>query len=570
MNRPGRNYVGKVLVLGQNTGAFLSIVRSLGRNEVCVHVGWGDFDNPEFRSRYIRKFHDIPRYTSDNDDWKGALIELFKREHFDLVVPIADQSIIPFQLHREELGPHANIVLLSDTAFDVAFNKYKTWELAKKLEINVADGMLVSDMAQAPDIVERFSFPLVLKPLHSYPIGNPFNKQFMHIAHTVDEFEDRLHSMLYRERVLVQHFFGGTDVGVEVLAKNGKILVAFQHQRIRGVGGDSTYRKSMPLSPKLLEASARMVRSLDHTGVAMVEFRMDLRSGRWILVEINGRFWGSLPLAIAVGVDFPWYLYQMLVDGKEDFPQKYRIGVYCRNFMKDMKWILANIAKNLGRPLFPMRLVWQLFCEFVNILTLREHSDTFVFDDLKPGFTEVGSACDLAAAKVKQYVRLAWMTCFSSRRRYSSDIHRAIRDAKNILFVCKGNICRSPFAQYYAGKILPAAVAVGSTGFFKIVGRIPPPEAIAVGSEFGVDLSVHRSTIINENMMQSANVIFIFDESNYSRLVERFPSAKKKIYRLGLLLDEGPFSIEDPFGGTPDTFRAIYRRIALCLGKLVQ
>ena len=58
----------------------------------------------------------------------------------------------------------------------------------------------------------------------------------------------------------------------------------------------------------------------------MAEFKVNPRTGGWVLIEINGRFWGSLPLTIAAGADFPRYLYE-LRSRTHGFPREYRTGI---------------------------------------------------------------------------------------------------------------------------------------------------------------------------------------------------------------------------------------------------
>ncbi|MFB3041919.1 MAG: ATP-grasp domain-containing protein, partial [Candidatus Poribacteria bacterium] len=136
-----------------------------------------------------------------------------------------------------------------------------------------------------------------------------------------------LEILLEQGDVSVQENFIGMGVGVELLAAQGESLFAFQHVRVHEpiMGGGSSYRKSVALDSELLEASTKLLKALNYTGVAMVEFKVNFKTGAWVFIEINARFWGSLPLAVAAGADFPYYLYQLLVMGKRKFPQCYKI-----------------------------------------------------------------------------------------------------------------------------------------------------------------------------------------------------------------------------------------------------
>ncbi len=118
-----------------------------------------------------------------------------------------------------------------------------------------------------------------------------------------------LEILLEQGDVSVQENFIGMGVGVELLAARGELLFAFQHVRVHEPIMGSSYRKSVPLDPKLLEASTKLLKALNYTGVAMVEFKVNFKTGAWVFIEINARFWGSLPLAVAAEADFPYYLY---------------------------------------------------------------------------------------------------------------------------------------------------------------------------------------------------------------------------------------------------------------------
>src|SRR5690606_2968691 len=108
--------------------------------------------------------------------------------------------------------------------------------------------------------------------------------------------------------ILVQERVTGPGIGVFLLAREGRSLAAFGHRRIREkppTGGVSVYRESVRPRPDVRRHAERLLEALGWTGVAMVEFKEDVATGTPYLMEVNGRFWGSLQLAIDAGVDFP-------------------------------------------------------------------------------------------------------------------------------------------------------------------------------------------------------------------------------------------------------------------------
>ena len=88
---------------------------------------------------------------------------------------------------------------------------------------------------------------------------------------------------------------------------NGHPRARFAHRRIHEVphtGGVSSFRESVRL-PDIEAHALSVLRRIGWNGVAMLEYRRDARTGDFRLLELNARFWGSLHLALAAGVDFP-------------------------------------------------------------------------------------------------------------------------------------------------------------------------------------------------------------------------------------------------------------------------
>src|SRR6266851_2609038 len=394
---------GKVLVLGDDLRSFLSVIRSLGRRGLRVEVGWCAPDCPARFSRYVSRFHVLPPYSAKDSGWKLAFKRLLQSEDFDLVIPCDDPRIIPLQFNRAELEPLARIYLLEDRAFQITSNKLASHQLAKELGVPVPRSVQLSRLDS--DRLEGFGLPLVLKPLSSFTRENILDRNRVRKAYSYEDAVAALDRMLIAGPVLVEENFLGRGVGVEVLANEGKILTAFQHQRVHEplLGGGSSYRRVVPLHPELLEATRRLMRALDYTGVAMVEFKTNL---------------------------------------------------YCRNWIADIDWFRSNLRADRTDPTLATLPLTKVLGEAWHLLTFKERSDTLVLDDPKPAWVEV-----------RQWIRAKWirLRCALSLRLLSipplrawarRSARSALRTSQTVLFVCQGNICRSPFAEAFAGTML--------------------------------------------------------------------------------------------------------------------
>ena len=138
-----KKYLGKVLVLGNDNRSFLSVIRSLGRKQLCVHVAWCDKNLYALNSKYIFKIHNIPPFSSTDDGWKKCLIQILEKEKYDLVIPCSDPLIIPLQFYKDEFDKIAKIYLLDHSTYEIANDKYKMQQLADKLGVNVAKEIVI-------------------------------------------------------------------------------------------------------------------------------------------------------------------------------------------------------------------------------------------------------------------------------------------------------------------------------------------------------------------------------------------------------------------------------------------
>jgi hypothetical protein len=134
-------------------------------------------------------------------------------------------------------------------------------------------------------------------------------------------------------------------LGIFLLFNRGAPVAVFGHRRLRELppsGGISVLRESVPVDPLLRDSAVRLLARLSWHGVAMAEYKLDRERGTSFLMEVNGRFWGSLQLAIDAGIDFPFLLCQLATENAVQPPDAYQVGVKSR-------WLLGDFLHTLRR-----------------------------------------------------------------------------------------------------------------------------------------------------------------------------------------------------------------------------
>ena len=379
----------RVLVLGDDMRIFLAVVRSLGRAGKEVHAAPFNWHSPALKSKYISRVHYFPRYSDDPVAWRISLLDVLRAHSFDLVLPCDDPAILPLHAHREELAGYP-LAIPNPVAMSLLFDKERTRQLCGELGIPAVPGARVSSDDTAAALSGRFGLPLVIKPRRSYWIDRLDVRGKTSIVENERELQKLLGALGEPSRYLVEAYFEGVGVGVSVLAQDGKILHAFQHRRLReGRGGSSSYRVSESVNEELYGACEKICGHTKLTGVCMFEFRWNPGSHKWILLETNARFWGSLPLPLSLGVDFPRYLYDLLVHQTQHVPVQYPIGIRSRNLVLDGFNLFAGV-RHLRRSEIGTWVagLGDFLTQPIRWLSGRERSDSFVSDDLRPALWE--------------------------------------------------------------------------------------------------------------------------------------------------------------------------------------
>ena len=401
---PGPGRRRHVLVTDASRGSAVAFIRSLGRRGWRVTAADTDRRSPGFRSRWTTDRLVYPDPVERAEAAVEVLALAARRSAVDLLIPITDEIGLPLAAARDQFEGSTRLALPHPSALAVAHDKRRTLDMAARLGVPIPTTCEVTNADHAAQVAKGLGWPVVVKPRVSREPRADGTIDAFSVAYAGDE--PRLRSLVAelegRTGILLQRWQPGEGHGIELLAHEGRPLAAFQHRRLREVpvtGGASALRESVPLDPMLYDYASRLLRDLAWTGLAMVEFRLTPTGPE--LMEINGRVWGSLPLAVRAGMDFPARLAELLLDGPPppDTPvaSDYAIGIRARNLRLDLGWI-GSVA--LGRRRYPelpfpprraaVRAVGSL-------LDPRIGDDLLARDDPAPGLAQLaGIAADMA------------------------------------------------------------------------------------------------------------------------------------------------------------------------------
>lgn len=353
-----------VLVLDGNENQAVAAARSLACAGHRVHVGAPTSWSKAGWSRAATGAFRYPSPQADADAFVEAIAAEVARHDRPLVLPMTERTTLPLSHHRERLAAAgARLVLPAHDVVLRAFDKRRTSELARTLGIPVPRSVLIGSPEEARTLAPGLPYPVVLKPATSEEVTGRGSRTTgaPAYARTPEAFLDECARMHARCRtIIVQEFVEGHGVGYFALMRRGAVRAEFAHRRLRDVrptGSGSSLRVSTKPDPRLRAASLALLEALEWHGVAMVEFRQR-DDGTLVFLEINGRFWNSLALAVHAGADFPAWLAELAETGDVRSPTDYQAGVRCRWLLGDVRHLLEVMR---GRPAgFPGRFPGRL------------------------------------------------------------------------------------------------------------------------------------------------------------------------------------------------------------------
>lgn len=387
-----------VIVMCADTPIGLAVIRDLVEHDVPVvcfvraERGVGRF------ARGVIRWEILPR---DDASALALLLRCARETSAKFLIPIGERDAL-WTRSQSDAGalPGLSVLTASAENLRIANDKQRTYAFARQIGIDVPRTWSV---AAADDALDGLRFPVITKWADPNAVAARLEQAGMAVekcSYFFDEPALRAHLRQFARFgvfPIVQEYAPGHGIGQMVLARDGRVLCRFEHERLAEwppTGGTSSVCRSIALSahPALFAKTDALIAALGWTGVAMVEYRLDPQDGRAVLMEINGRFWGSLPLAHHAGMPFGWLLYRAIGLGEAVAQPDYVAGARCFYLIPEAKRLVSVLRERDG---LRVRLGgrtkgWELAASLARFFGGMPHFYVMALGDPMPALADLG------------------------------------------------------------------------------------------------------------------------------------------------------------------------------------
>ena len=404
----------KILVTDGEQRSALALVRSLGRAGHAVFVCSASGRSLAGASRYSRGEARVAEALRGGEQFANDVMELIDRWKIDVLIPVSEAALLALLPVRGQLG---GVVLPfpDEATFKRICDKAELLSAAPRMGIAIPEQIRVETAAEARSLdPAAIRYPVVLKPSRSVGEGDARSRRdgsgesadnatrtrtklTVRHAANAEQMASALAELTEAGEaafpLLIQQRIEGPGIGIFLLLWEGRTLATFAHRRIREKppsGGVSVYRESVVADPALVERSRALLEHFGWCGVAMVEYKVDERTGTPYLMEVNGRFWGSLQLAVDAGVDFPVLLLSAATGEPAEPVNAYTAGVRSRWWWGDVDHLIARLRRSRAELSLPPEAPgrWRALRDFFTIHFGRDREEILRLDDPRPFFRE--------------------------------------------------------------------------------------------------------------------------------------------------------------------------------------
>ena len=343
-----------VLVTSASGAKGLVVTRSLGRHNINVYNTDSERFSAAFFSKYSKGHFLTPSPLDSPNDFIQVILDYVKDNNIDVLMPVNSVETLLICKYKDEFTPYTQVPFEDYSKMIKLHDKSELAKVAEELDIPIPKTYEITNFNDIEKYAESLTYPVVIKlkkSTSSVGVSYAFSQEEFISMYKETILKFKLEPSDYP---LVQEYIPGNGYGVSILMNHGELRALFTHKRLREypiTGGPSTLRESVR-HPKMESIAVKLLKHFNWHGIAMVEFKLDQRTNKPVLIEVNPRFWGSLNQAIASGVDFPYLLHKMEMEGDINPVTKYKVGLRTGLMFNDFRAQLHLLKNPNGRNKF--------------------------------------------------------------------------------------------------------------------------------------------------------------------------------------------------------------------------
>ena len=382
-----------VLITNASNVKGLVVTQSLGKKGIEITTTDCESLSAAFFSRYSKHHFLCASPERTPLEFVSSIQNHIKRKKIDVLMPINSTETNLISKYKDKFTPFTKVPFEDYPKMMQLHNKNEVMKLASELDICIPRTYEIDNAADLEKFSKEMEYPVVIK------LRNATSSVGISYVYSAHEFVSKYKQTIQKFNLkssgypIVQEYIPGTGYGVSVLYNQGDIRASFTHKRLREYpisGGPSTLRVSVR-NQEMEKAAKKLLDHVSWHGVAMVEFKLDERTNKPVLIEVNPRFWGSIYQAIAAGVNFPNLLYEMALYGDVEPVFNYKVGIKTRFLLNDFRALISHLKNSDHR--------FATFMDFFKFYEKDLYYDAFSINDALPammfaykGFKEVFKA----------------------------------------------------------------------------------------------------------------------------------------------------------------------------------
>jgi protein-tyrosine-phosphatase len=264
-------------------------------------------------------------------------------------------------------------------------------------------------------------------------------------------------------------------------------------------------------------------------------------------------------------------LLDLELDGEVGPHPQYRPDVYCRKFSSDLYWYEAVMRRGPEDRIADLPGGWEIIKEMRLFFMPRHYFDVQSFVDPLPGLVDLRDIAVSYCQRIAALIDEKWFFWRQRRAWRSGEVVRGIAEARQILFICYGNINRSALADVLVRDYAQdCGFTVVSAGLHQEEGRPADPVMVDVARARGVELGHSQSTMVTPELLASSDLIFVMEKRHADALLVIDPSLRRRIYLLGAhdLLSRVRPEIADPYGRSRESYETCFEQISRAVDQV--